>query len=254
MMIDTHCHLDIKDYPDIKDVIKKMKSNIIVVSGVNVETIKQVINLCDEYKNVYGTIGFHPEEADNITEKELTWLETLLANPKIIGIGEIGLDYHFVSDNKKSQKNLFIQQIKLANKYKKTIVIHSRDAIEETYELLKQEKADEIKVILHCYSSSYEMAKKFIPLNVIFGIGGVLTFKNSERLKNVVKKLPIKYFVLETDSPFLTPEPYRGTRNEPYNILYVAQKISEIKNIPLEDVLNETTKNAIIQFDLNADL
>lgn len=253
MMIDTHCHLDLIDYPDIDQVISKMKDNIIIVSGVNRESINEVIDLCNKYNNVYGTIGFHPEYAEDITNDDLIWLEQKLQHKKIIGIGEIGLDYHYENINKEKQKELFIEQIKLGNKYNKTIVIHSRDAIEDTYEILKTEKESQIKAVLHCYSSSVEMAYKFIPLNVMFGIGGVVTFKNGQKLKKVVENIDLKYLLLETDSPYLTPEPFRGKRNEPENIKYVANEIANLKQIKVEEVFKKTTENALSQFDLKLD-
>ena len=252
-MIDTHAHLDLEYYDTIEDVIKKMKDNKIIVSGIDTKTNQHVLDLVKKYKNVYGTIGIHPESVMHVEEEDFLFLENHLNDEKIVGIGEIGLDYHYENDFEK-QKEVFIRQIYLANRFHKTMVIHSRDAIEDTYNLLKKYKDEAIKVDIHCYSSSLEMAKRFIPLNAMFGIGGVVTFKNSKVLKEVVEHLPLEYLLLETDSPFLSPEPLRGTKNEPYNILYIAQKIAEIKNISLETVLRQTTLNATYQFDLPTDL
>ena len=182
----------------------------------------------------------------------LKHIENNINNKRVVGIGEIGLDFHYDGYNKENQKKLLISQLELARKYNKTVVIHSRDSIAETYEILKQFK--DLKKVIHCYSSSLEMALEFIKINCVFGIGGVLTFKNSHKLVDVVKNVDLKYFLLETDSPYLTPEPYRGTKNEPYNIIYVAKKISEIKNISLNSVLKQTTKNAISEFDLTLNL
>ncbi len=240
-MIDTHCHITSEYYDNIDEVINKMKDNIIIVSGTNKDDIKEVINLCN-YKNVYGTIGIYPTE-----ELDLKIIEENINNKKIVGIGEIGLDYH-LDHNKNEQINKFIKQLDLARKYNKTVVIHTRDAIQDTYDILKNYK--DLKKVIHCYSGSLEMAKEFIKINCRLGIGGVLTFKNS-KLKDVIKEIDLKYLLLETDSPFLTPEPYRGTKNEPYNIIYVAKKIAEIKDISLEEVLDITTKNAKEQFDLD---
>lgn len=239
-MVDTHCHITSEYYDNILEVISKMKDNIIIVSGTNKEDIKEVINLCN-YKNIYGTIGIYPTE-----ELDLKIIEDNINNEKIVGIGEIGLDYH-LEYNKEEQKNKFIKQLDLARKYNKTVVIHTRDAIQDTYDILKNYK--DLKKVIHCYSGSLEMAKEFIKIGCRLGIGGVLTFKNS-KLKDVVKEIDLKYLLLETDSPFLAPEPYRGTKNEPYNVIYVAKKIAEIKNISLEEVLDITTLNAKDQFDL----
>ena len=248
MMIDTHCHLSRKDYDNLEEIIERMNNNIMIVSGTNDETNKEVIELINKYSNIYGVIGIHPEEANNVTSESLKFIEENINNPKIVGIGEIGLDYYWVKDNKYKQIDLFIKQIEIANKYNKTIVIHSRDAINDTYNIL--EKHLKTKAVMHCYSSSLEMAQKFIDLNIKLGIGGVVTFKNSKVLKEVVENIDIKNILLETDSPYLTPEPYRGKKNEPYNVLYVAQKIAELKNMKLEDVLEITSNNAKEQFNI----
>ncbi len=250
MMIDTHCHILKEDYDNIEEVIKKMKENIIIVSSASPKDIDEIIDLIEKYDNIYGTIGIHPEFANTYTKTDLTKLESNLNHPKIVGIGEIGLDYHYGNDNKEAQKELFIKQIDLANKYHKTIVIHSRDAKEDTYNIIKTYKNNDTKCNMHCYGYDLEMAKKLTNQNITLGIGGILTFKNEKKLKKIVQELDLKNFVLETDSPYLTPEPFRGHINEPYNIKYVAEKIAEIKNIKYEEVLKQTTKNAIKQFDL----
>ncbi len=250
MMIDTHCHLNKEDYENLDQVIKNMGNNIMIVSTASPQDIEEVINLCETHENIYGTIGIHPEFADTYTEDDLKRVEQYLNHPKVVGIGEIGLDYHYTKENKEKQKELFIKQINLANKYKKTIVIHTRDATLDTYNILETVKEPNIKCDLHCYSGSLEMAKNFIKLNATLGIGGVLTFKNEKKLKEIVQALDLKYFVLETDSPYLTPEPYRGHKNEPKNIYYVAKQIAELKDKNIEEILEITTKNAIKQFDI----
>ena len=247
-MIDTHCHLFKEYYDDIDKVISRMKNNIIIVAGCNHKSNLEVIELCKKYNNIYGTLGIHPSEIDLYKETDLKFIEENL-NSKIVGIGEIGLDYHYNS-NKEKQKELFIKQLEIANKYNKTVVIHSRDAINDTYEILKKYK---MKKIIHCFSSSYEMANKFLKINSMIGVGGVLTFKNS-KLYEVIDKIDIDKIVLETDSPYLSPEPLRSTRNEPCNIIYVAQKLAQIKGLSLETILKQTTINSISQFDLKIDI
>ncbi len=249
-MIDTHAHILKEYYSNIEEVIARMKDNIVIVSGTNLKNNKEVIKLIKKYDNVFGTIGIHPEEAEKDNREVLAFIEKNIDNPKIVGIGEIGLDYYYDVD-KERQRDLFIKQIQLANKYKKTIVIHTREAIQETYDILKKYKNEDIKINIHCFSGSKEMAKKFIGLNAKLGISGVLTFKNNKNLVEIVEEIDIKYLLLETDSPFLSPEPYRGKINEPYNVLYVAKKIAEIKGETLEKVLEITTENAKYQFDLN---
>ena len=248
-MIDTHCHIFSEYYDNIDEVINKMKDCIIIVSGTNDVDNLEVINLCNKYSNVYGTIGLHPTELDKISNNSFNIIINNINNPKIVGIGEIGLDYHYPDTDKEQQKEVFIKQIEIAKKYNKSIVIHSRDAINDTYEILK-EHAKRLKIDIHCFAGSLEMAQKFIEIGARIGIGGVLTFKNSVKLKEIVKNIGLEYLLLETDSPFLSPEPFRGKQNEPYNILYVAQKIAEIKNETLDSVLKITTNNAIDQFDL----
>lgn len=247
-MIDTHCHVLKEYYNNIDEIINRMGNNVIIISGTNDQDNKEVIELCNKYPNVYGTIGIHPTEIDS---NDLDFIEKNLNNKKIVGIGEIGLDYYWNKDNKQKQKEMFIKQLDLALKYNKPVVIHSRDATFDTYEILKNYL--NLKKDIHCYSGSLEMAKNFIKINCRLGIGGVLTFKNS-KLKDVIKEIDLKYLMLETDSPFLTPEPYRGKQNEPYNIIYVAKTLSEIKGISLSDVLEQTTLNAIDQFNLKIDL
>ena len=248
MIIDTHCHLSYDDYSNLDEVINKMNDNIIIISGCNYRTNHEVIELCDKYSNVYGTLGIHPEEVEKATAEDLKYIESNLNNPKIVAIGEIGLDYYWTKDNKELQKEWFKKQIELAEKHGKGVVVHSRDSIQDTYEILRESKIK--KIDIHCYSSSLEMAYKFIELGARLGIGGVVTFKNGEKLKEVVKNIDLKYLLLETDSPYLSPEPYRGKQNQPFNVCFVAKKIAELKKVSIDDVLTQTTKNAVEQFDL----
>lgn len=248
-MVDTHCHLSKEIYENLDEIINNMKG-IMIISATNTKEIKEVIELTEKYDNIYATIGIHPEEADNYKEDDLKYLESFLNHPKVVGIGEIGLDYHYTKENKENQKELFIKQLKLANIYHKTLVIHCREALEDAYNILKEVKNKELKGVMHCYSGNIDEAKKLIEINMSLGIGGVLTFKNEKTLKEVVKTLDIENFVLETDSPYLTPEPFRGKKNEPANVKYVANKISELKNITLDEVANITTANAKRLFDL----
>ncbi len=247
-MIDTHCHLD--NFENLDEIIQKMGNGKIIVSGCNQKTNEFVLKIIEQYSNVYGTIGIHPEEVLSALDEHLEYIEKHLNHPKIVGIGEIGLDYHYDLDCKDLQKKWFKKQLTLAKKYQKTVVIHSRDAAIDTYNILEEEKIDCIKIVLHCYSYSIEMAKRFQKFHVMFGIGGVVTFKNGIKLKEVVQDIDIRYLLLETDSPYLSPEPFRGKVNEPFNVYYVAQKIAEIKGLTLEMVLEKTTDNAICQFDL----
>lgn len=250
MMIDTHCHLGKEDYSDVTEVVHNMGKNYMIASGVNDETNKEVLLLAHSYEQVFGTIGIHPTEVCHSSSKSLKLLEDFLCDPSIVGIGEIGLDYHYGVEEKEVQKKYFKEQIMLAKKYHKTIVIHSRDAMGDTYDILKEMECQDLKIVFHCYNGSLEMARQLLKFPVMFGVGGVLTFKNSIKLKEVVKAIPLEYLLLETDSPYLTPVPFRGQKNEPKNILLVAEEIARIKEVSIEKVLEQTTKNAIFQFDL----
>lgn len=245
MYIDTHCHLDSKECENVEEVIQNIGDNIAIVSGYDDLSNKEVIALIEKYPNLYGTIGIHPSE---IKTSSLSIVEKYSKHPKVVGIGEIGLDYHYGNEDKDLQIEFFEKQIEIARKCKKPVVIHSRDAASDTLKVL--EKNNDISYVMHCYSYSTEIAKQLLKLKIRFGIGGVLTFKNSKEIKKVVETIPMEYLLLETDSPWLTPEPYRGTKNEPKNVILVAKKIAEIKNLSLEKVLEITTHNAVSQFNL----
>ena len=246
MQIDTHCHLSYEDYDNLDEVVKNI--DIAITSGTNDETNKEVLDVVSKYKNIYGTLGFHPEDIDKFNDNSLNIIESNLNNKKIVAIGEIGLDYYWVKDNKEEQKELLRKQMEIAQKHNMPVVIHSREAALDTYEVLKDYK---VKGTIHCFSYSYEMAEKFIKLGYKIGIGGVVTFKNSKKLQDIVEKISLKDILLETDSPYLSPEPLRGKKNIPYNTYYIAKKIAEIKNVSIDEVISITGKNAIELFDLN---
>lgn len=250
MFIDTHMHIG-DDFGVEPDLYVKNASDaqvkVLIASFCEKDDIMLSTKFVEKYKNLYACIGYHPEVSNKIVEKDYEILEEMVKNnPKIVAIGEIGLDYHWDKDNKDKQREVFCKQLEIAEKLKLPVVIHSRDSINETYEILKKYK---VSGVIHCFSGSLEMAKKFISLGFLLGIGGVVTFKNS-KLFEVIEKLELTNIVLETDSPYLTPEPNRGKTNESSNIFYIAQKIAEIKNISLENVAKITTENAIRTFDL----
>lgn len=249
MYIDTHCHISKEDFDNIEEVISKLENNCAIISGADESSNHEVIELIEKYPNLYATIGIHPSEVDDLSSDAIAFIERNLDNPKVVGIGEIGLDYHYSKDNAKLQKDIFIKQLDLARKYNVPVVIHSRDAAQDTYEIIKNYK--DLKITYHCYSYSLEYARELIKDGIKLGIGGVLTFKNSKTLKEIVKELDLSNFLIETDSPYLAPEPFRGTKNIPSNVYYVALKIAEIKDMQLEEVLKITTENAIKQYNLN---
>lgn len=250
MFIDTHMHIG-DDFGIEPDLYVKNASDaqveVLIASFCEKDDIMLSTKFVEKYKNLYACIGYHPEVSNKIVEKDYETLEEMVKNnPKIVAIGEIGLDYYWNKNNKDKQREVFCKQLEIAEKLKLPVVIHSRDSINETYEILKKYK---VSGVIHCFSGSLEMAKKFISLGFLLGIGGVVTFKNS-KLFEVIEKLELTNIVLETDSPYLTPEPNRGKTNESSNIFYIAQKIAEIKNISLENVAKITTENAIRTFDL----
>ncbi|MBR5370530.1 MAG: TatD family hydrolase [Bacilli bacterium] len=249
MYIDTHCHLSKEDYDDIDLVIKENRENDIdkiIISGYSRDTIKETLGLISKYSDVYATIGYHPSEADITTDEDLSLLEEQIQNKKVVGIGEIGLDYHYGSDNKSKQIELFRKQMEIAEKYKLPVVIHSRDATEDTINVLK-----EYNVVgdMHCFSGSLEVARIYIKMGYKLGIGGVVTFKNSNLYK-VVESVGLENIILETDSPYLTPEPFRGKINSSKYIPYIAEKLSKILDISVENVAKITSENACALFDL----
>jgi len=246
-MIDTHAHILSEFYDDIDELIEELKSkNIIKVINCadSIETSKEVLNIYNKYEGyLLPAVGIHPENIDN---SNLKTIENIIKEHKVFAIGEIGLDYHYNDENKGEQKEYFIKQLDLALKYDLPVIIHIREAMQECFDILKTRKN---KGIIHCFSGSVEMAREYIKLGYKLGIGGVLTFKNS-KLYEVIEKIDLKDIVLETDSPFLSPEPFRGKKNKPCNVLYVAKRIAEIKNISVEEVINTTTTTAKQIFDI----
>ncbi len=250
MFIDTHCHLSKEDYDDIDKVIiedKEADVDKIVVSGCSREAIDEVMSFKDKYDMVYVTIGYHPEYADSVRKEDLDYLKSLLAKKKIVGIGEIGLDYHYTKENKDKQIWLFEEQLKIAENFNLPVVIHSRDATQDTINTLKKYK---VKGIIHCFSGSLETANIYISMGFLLGIGGVVTFKNS-KLKDVVKELSLESIVLETDSPYLTPVPFRGKINSSKYLEFIANFIADIKNISVDELAEITSRNASSLFDFN---
>lgn len=248
-MIDTHCHLLKEYYPNLDNTFKELKENnidAVIVNGCDKTSNIEVLEIIKKYDIAYGAIGFHPTELTNVKEDDLKWLEINLQKDKIVAIGEIGLDYHYENTDKEKQKYFFRRQLSLAQKYNKPVIIHSRDAIQDTYNILSSVK---VKGVLHCYSGSLEMAKEFTKIGYFLGIGGIITFKNAKNIIEVIKNIDSKYILLETDSPYLAPEPYRGQINSPVYLKYILEKISEIKNIDYKEMEKMTNYNARCLFD-----
>lgn len=253
-MIDTHCHISRKYYDNIPELIDKIENSLvdrIITNGCDNESNLEVLELVSKYDIIYGAIGLHPTELSDSLDCDLMWLEKHINDDKIVAIGEIGLDYHYEGYDRVKQIYAFRKQLELAQKYNKPVIIHSRDAIEDTYKILSEYN---IRGVIHSFSSSLEMAKKFIKLGFLIGVGGVVTFKNAKTIVNVIEGIDLKYILLETDAPYLSPEPYRGKKNDSSNIPIIASRIADIKNVSLLEVGKITTLNACRLFDLNYDL
>jgi TatD DNase family protein len=249
MFIDTHCHISKDDYADIDDLINKIKDKCvckIIVNGCDMKSNLEVLDLVKKYDIVYGSIGFHPTELDKFKIDDLLWLEEHIDDDKIIALGEIGLDYHYEDTDKEKELDVFIKQLDIAKKHNKPIIVHSRDAMQDTFNVLKEY---DLKGSLHCFSGSLEMAKEFIKLGYLIGVGGVVTFKNAKNVINVIENIDLKYILLETDAPYLTPEPFRKYKNDSSYIPVIASKVAEIKNESLDIIAKTTSNNALRLFD-----
>jgi len=253
MYFDTHVHLNSEQYTNIDKIINDALNNNVkkmVVIGYDLQTSIKAIEIASRYDFLYASVGIHPSEIKKMKENDLIELEKLLSNKKVVALGEIGLDYHWDKDNKEEQKEMFAKQIKLANKYDLPIIIHSREAGNDTYQVLKENKKNYKKGIMHCYSYSLDLAKEFIKLDIMLAFGGTLTFLNSKQNKEVVKEIDLKHLLIETDAPYLTPHPYRGKQNEPKYISLVVKEIAKLKNMSEEEVARITYDNACNLFGI----
>lgn len=245
-IVDVHAHLTDDKFVDVEDVVARAtESGVerIVCSAYNFSSSCQAVKLSKLYGGVFANVGLHPENVDEMCEGYLEKIFNLSKEKKVVAIGEIGLDYHYRTDNKELQKEVFIKQIEFANSVNLPVVVHSRDAIGNTIEILKQYPSKR-ESLLHCYAGSVESAKILMKLGFSFSFGGVVTFANAKNTVEVVKQLPLDRILIETDCPYLSPVPFRGKRNEPKNVVYIADTIAKIKGITLEEVAKVTTENA----------
>lgn len=252
MIIDTHMHLYDKKFDEIReDVIKEsIEAGItkMIACGCDYETSLKCIELAEKYDFIYAAVGIHPSEAHKIDYEDLSWIYELAKHEKVVAIGEIGLDYYWDKTYIDIQKKLFIKQIKIAKELNLPIIVHSRDSINDTYSILKDNR---VNGVLHCFSGSLEMAREFVKLGYYLGVGGVLTFNNSKEIKKVVSEISLDKLLTETDAPYLAPVPFRGTINKPAYIPYIINKIAEIKNIDIQYTENKLYQNAHDLFKLN---
>lgn len=249
MIFETHAHYDDEKFnEDREELLKSFPENgieYVVNIGSSVESCRATTELAKQYDFVYAALGVHPSEVQYITDDFFRWLEEeVRTNPKVKAIGEIGLDYYWKEPEADLQKIWFERQIELARRLHKLMVIHSRDAAKDTYDMMSERKCGEIGGVIHCFSYSAEEAKKYLDMGFYIGIGGVVTFKNAKKLCEVTKYVPMDRILLETDCPYLAPEPNRGKRNSSLNLTYIAEKIAEIKNVSYEEVVEKTNENA----------
>ena len=248
MFTDTHCHLYDEYYDDINEIKSIMDNNKIyrvINNGIDNKSNREVLSKINRYDWMYGAIGIHPEVVEEYKEEDLKFVENNLKTNKVVAIGEIGLDYHYEGYNKDKQIELFKKQLDMASKYNIPVIIHSRDATQDTINILKKYN---LKGVIHSFSGSYEIAREYIKMGYLLGINGVITFKNCN-LKNVLEKIDLSNIVLETDSPYLTPVPYRGKQNNPSHVMDIAKFVSDIKNIDIKDLSKITEDNIKRVFD-----
>ncbi len=253
-LIDTHCHLDMSAYKhDLESVLANAQEkgvSTIITIGIDIKSSQKAVSLARQHKNIFATVGIHPHEATHCNDDMLHQLSDLGKDSKVVGYGEIGLDYAKKYSPPDVQQDVFYKQLLLAKKLKKPVIIHDRDAHKDTLKLLRKAGDFPQGGVMHCFSGNVKLAQQVIELGFMISIPGVVTFKNAKELQKVVKNIDIQHILVETDGPFLAPVPFRGKRNTPDKLLYTAKKIAEIKNISLEQVANKTTANAIKLFKL----
>ena len=256
MIFETHGHYDDEQFDEdreslIAEFLEKGIDKVMNV-GADMQSSRNSVEFSKKYPHFYAAVGVHPSEVGELTETDIQELKSMVQNnPKVRAIGEIGLDYHFDDDPPRDiQKKWFIRQLELAQELTMPIVIHSRDAASDTMEILKRMDGGRNGGVIHCYSYSVEQAREYIKMGFNIGVGGVVTFKNSRKLHEVVEDIPLEKIVLETDSPYMAPVPFRGTRNSALNIPYIAEKIAEIKGVSFQNVYDQTYANALKMYKM----
>ena len=257
MIIDSHCHLDYSNlYDKLDDVVKRAEHNqvkYLLTICTTLESFKKIKLIVDKYKNIYGTFGIHPHETKKYTNIDSKFILNLKNQfKKIIGIGETGLDFYYNHSDKKIQKKSFVEHIRSAVDLNIPVIVHSRNAEMDTYEILKSErKNSNLKILVHCFTGSKDFAKKLIDINCYISVSGIITFKNTAEFTDTVSFIPLENLLVETDSPYLAPVPYRGKSNEPAYIVHTVEKLSQIKDVSRESVMTNTTNNFKKLFNLS---
>lgn len=247
-IFDTHAHYDDPAFDrDREELLGSLNVNGIEAAvnvGASIQTTKNTLDLVGRYPFIYGSVGVHPSESGELNEEMLEWLGQMAGRERIVAVGEIGLDYHWGEPDKEVQRYWFVRQLELARQVKLPVIIHSRDAARDTLDIMKEERARELGGVIHCFSYGKELAREYLNMGFYLGIGGVVTFENAKKLKEVVAYIPLERIVLETDCPYLSPVPYRGKRNSSLNLPWVVAAVSQIKGIGEEDVIAATNQNA----------
>lgn len=247
MLIDSHAHIDDerfnKDRDKLIESLKKDDIDLIINVGADLQSSIKSVSLSEDYENIYAAVGVHPHSAKEMDDSTIEVLKSLANREKVVAIGEIGLDFYYDNSPRDIQRQRFVEQLNLAKKVDLPVIIHSRDAAGETFDILKEAQDGNLEGVLHCYSGSVEMALEYIKLGFYISLAGPVTFKNARVPKEVSKAVPLDRLLIETDSPYLTPEPYRGKRNEPLYVRHVAGTIAELRGIPFEEVANRTSEN-----------
>ena len=254
MIFETHAHYDSEAFDEDRDeLIPSMHAQgieTIVNVGASLQGTADSVKLAKQYPYVYAAVGVHPDEVGTLTEEDMKWIRGLCDEEKVVAVGEIGLDYYWNKAAADVQKYWFVRQMDLAKETDLPIIVHSRDAAKDTLDLMKAERADNLRGVIHCYSYSVEHAREYMNMGYFLGIGGVVTFNNGKKLKEVVEYAPLDYLVLETDSPYLTPTPHRRQRNCSLYLTYVAEEIARLKGVSYETVVEVTRENAKRLFSL----
>ena len=248
MIFDTHAHYDDEAFDEDRDSLLKSLPENGIESAVNVSSniasVQATLALIKKYPFLYGAVGIHPNETGELDESRFQWLEQMTQMPKVVAVGEIGLDYYWDEPEREIQKEWFVRQLNMARKVKLPVIIHSRDAAKDTLDIMKGEKSWEIGGVIHCFSYGKEIAKEYLDMGFFLGIGGVLTFQNGKKLKEVAEYAPLEQIVLETDCPYLSPVPNRGRRNSSLNLPYVVKALADIRHISEQEVIDITNQNA----------
>ena len=248
MLIDTHTHIDMENFADRFDEVMQTAKDYgvekVVIPGVEPSGFDRIIKLCEEYPDIYGAVGVHPEELNSYNEEAENKIKELLKHKKIIAVGEIGLDYYWDKSQIEKQKEIFERQILIAKQAQKPILVHDREAHLDSFEILKKSNAAETGVVMHCFSGSPEFAQQCINEGFYIAIGGVVTFKNAKKVKEVAKTVPLDKLLLETDAPYMTPVPFRGKENQPAYVKFVAEEIAQLRGVSFEEIAEATTANA----------